>query len=115
MRNRSKGSGRVDGGAGNAQASVVRRRGVLHVALQQPTGREIQKYDGDAAGGVSIGQDFLVALLRQLVRGVGPDLVHLAVYGAAGETGLSKEEAKRVIASLQREQDEHSFFPKGFM
>jgi len=115
VRNRPKGSVGVTGGAGESKATVVRRRRVLHVALQQPARGAIQKYDEGSVGGVPIGQDFLVALLRQLVRGVGEDRVYLAVYGAAGETGLSKEDCKRVIASLRREQDEHSFFPKGFM
>lgn len=115
MRNRSQGNVGVGGRGGKSKAAVVHRRRVLHATLQQSAGREIQKYDGGATGGIPIGQDFLVALLRHLVRLVSGDVVLLAAHAAAGETGLSKEDCRRVIASLQREQDEYSVWPEGFM
>ena len=59
--------------------------------------------------------DLLVAFVRHLVREVSGDLLHLAMYAAMSDTGATKEDGKRLLSALRREQRESSIWPKGFM
>ena len=104
------------GRAGKTEEGVVRGGRVLHVTVQQPAGRTLAKHDGGAAGGLPVSNAFLTAFVRNLIREVHQgDLIHLALYSAAAETGASKEEVKVLLEVLRREQRENPRYPAGFM